>query len=87
MHTTVLSTVKDLRKSGWTEIDKPKIGCILVWKEINFDNEGIHNHIGFFIGDNKAISNSEKLGHPSEHSWDFDGKRKIDLMLWNPKFK
>lgn len=87
MHTTVLSTVKDLKNSGWIEIGEPKAGCILVWKEIDFNSGGIHNHIGFFIGNGKAISNSEKLGHPIEHNWDYDGKRKVELMLWNPRLE
>ncbi len=85
VHGTVDSTVKDLKKSGWKRISKPKIGSVLVWEKIDFGDNDIHKHIGFFIGGNKAISNSYKLRHPIEHSWNFGAKRKVDAILWNPK--
>ena len=85
IHATVKSTVKDLEESGWVEIEKPEVGCVLVWSETNFDGHGPHKHVGFYIGDQKAISNSDKLGTPVEHSWDFDGQRKLEKILWLPK--
>lgn len=87
VHGTIDSTVKDLKKSGWKEIGKPKIGSVLVWEKIDFGSNNIHKHIGFFIGGNKAISNSCKLGYPTEHHWTFGAKRKIEMVLWNPKVK
>ena len=33
-HATVDGTMKDLKKSGWYKIEKPKLGSILVWEEI-----------------------------------------------------
>ena len=82
VHLTVDSTVKDLEKSGWKKIKKPKIGSILVWESLAFNSEA-HKHVGFFIGNNKAISNSYKKGCPVEHSWNFNGKRKVDFIFWN----
>lgn len=87
VHGTVASTVKDLKQSGWREIKRPKIGSILVWESMDFGKDGIHKHIGFYIGNNNAISNSEKFRYPKTHHWTFVGKRKIELMLWNPKLK
>ena len=84
-HATVASTVKDLQKSGWRKISKPKIGSILVWEETYSKNNEAHKHIGFFIGNNKAISNSRKLGFPVRHSWNFNKKRKVQAIFWNPK--
>lgn len=84
-HATVDSTVKDLRKSGWKKISKPKIGSVLIWEKADFGNNDAHKHIGFFIGDNKAVSNSNKLGYPVKHDWNFGAKRKIDAILWNPR--
>ncbi|HLB32488.1 MAG TPA: hypothetical protein VJL27_02955 [Patescibacteria group bacterium] len=83
VHGTVDSTIKDLKDSGWKEIKKPKIGSVLIWEKMDFGNNSIHKHIGFFIGGNKAISNSYKLGYPVEHSWNFNAKRKVDMILWN----
>lgn len=85
IHATVDGTVKDLEKSGWKKITEPKIGCILVWEETDFGNNDIHKHIGFFIGNKQAISNSNKKRFPVKHSWNFNGKRKVELMLWNDK--
>ncbi len=85
VHGTVDSTVKDLKESGWKKIDKPKIGSVLVWERIDFGDNDVHKHIGFFIGGNRAISNSSELGHPVKHSWNFSAKRKVDIILWNPK--
>jgi len=85
IHGTVDATVKDLKESGWKIIRKPKIGSILVWEKADFGRAGIHKHIGFYIGNNKAISNNGKLGYPIKHSWNFNGKRRVDAIFWNPK--
>ena len=70
IHATVDGTAKDLRKSGWKEIKKPKLGSVLVWKEQrNIDDNKPHKHIGFYIGKAKAISNNSKYGYPTEHNW------------------
>jgi len=87
VHGTVDSTIKDLRTSGWKIIKKPEAGCILVWEKFDFGNNDIHQHIGFYIGNNRAISNNYKLGCPTKHRWTFGGKRKVDIMFWNPKLK
>jgi len=87
IHGTVDSTVKDLRASGWKIVKKPKVGCILIWEKIHFGRNDIHQHIGFYIGNNRAVSNDYKLGYPVKHHWTFGGKRKVDLIFWNPKMK
>lgn len=84
-HATVDSTVRDLKKSGWKEIKKPKIGSVIVWGKVDFGNKDSHKHIGFFIENNKAISNISELGYPGEHHYTFGGKRKVELILWNDK--
>ena len=87
IHGTVRGTIKDLEKFGWREVTEPEIGCVLVWEEAVLGDESAHEHIGFFMGNGKAISNSSKLGYPVEHSWDFNGKRKVKMILWSPKLK
>jgi len=89
-HVTVTGTVKDLENSGWKKIDKPKIGSVLVWEEIDYGNKDFHKHIGFYIGNQMAISNSSKLGYPIKHNWTFGKKkgkqvRKIESIFWNNK--
>lgn len=87
IHATVDSTVKALEKSGWKKISKPRIGCIIVWEKVDFGKNDLHKHIGFYIGNNQAISNSSKRGCPVKHNLTFNGKRKIELLLWHQKLK
>ena len=89
MHATVVGTVADLKKSGWIEIKKPQPGAILVWETKKFKN-GQHKHIGFFVGNNKAISNRYEKRQPLIHHWTFGVKngrpvRKVEQILWNTK--
>ena len=82
LHGTVDGTVKDLLESGWSEVDEPKTGAILVWEAKDFDGE-THKHIGFYMGDEKAISNSYSERVPIEHHWTYGGKRRVQRILWN----
>ncbi len=81
-HTTVKGTIKDMIGSGWKEIKKPKIGAVLLWEKKN-GNE----HLGFCIGNQKAISNSSKRHVPIIHHWSYNNKRKIIAIYWNRKLK
>jgi len=85
VHTTVDSTIKDLKISGWKITKRPKIGSIIIWEKQDFGNVDFHRHIGFYIGDNKAISNSSKFGYSAKHHWTFKNKRKIEMIFWNKK--
>lgn len=81
LHGTVASTIVDLEKSGWKKVTKPKIGSVIVWEKQVFGGEE-HAHIGFYVGENRAISNSSEKGFPVRHNWQFDGKRKIEVTYW-----
>jgi len=91
IHATVDGTVKDLERSGCQKITKPKIGSVIVWEKIDFGNKDFYKHIGFYIGNNKAIStNSFKKGQPTVHHWTYGIKRnkpgrKIEAIFWNKK--
>lgn len=85
IHTTVDGTIKDLENSGWFEIETPKPGCVLVWMEKEFESGELHKHIGFYIGENKAISNSSKNGSPTEHEWDSYDGRPVEMILAHPR--
>ena len=84
-HATVVLTVKDMEKSGWVKVKKPKAGSVIVWEEVGYKKNDIHKHIGFYIGNNQAVSNSYKRGHPIKHHWTFNGKRKVEVIYWNKK--
>jgi len=89
-HLTVDGTVEDLEKSGWKKIKEPRIGSVLVWKKNDFGSKKFHKHIGFCVGNDKAISNSSKTRHPIEHHITFGvvknkPLRKIESIFWNNK--
>lgn len=91
VHCTVDGTVKDLKKSGWRKIKKPKNGSILVWEAIKFPDGEVHEHIGFYIGGGRAISNSASMIKPTVHHYTFGesgGKptRKITATFWHKVF-
>jgi len=80
IHLTVKSTIKDLKKCGWFETSQLKKGCILLWgKKKN------HYHLGFYLGNKKAISNSPLKRKPIIHHFTFKGKRKIEKIFWHKK--
>lgn len=81
IHVTVDSTVRDLERSGWKEIAEPRIGCVLVWEKGTTEARGGHKHIGFYIGNGKAVSNSTSRGYPIVHDW--NKKRKTERILWH----
>ena len=92
IHVTAEGLVKDMELFGWKKIKKPRPGAVLLWEPMPPKNHNDkmywrHDHVGFYIGNNKAVSNSYKLGYPVEHHFTFDGKRKVELILWNSKLK
>jgi len=74
--------LEDMRKSGWFEISRPKKGCILLWKKVKG-----HFHVGFFLGNKKAVSNSSKKRMVVIHDYRFTGKRKIEKAFWHKKLE
>jgi hypothetical protein len=84
LHLTVTGTEQALQKHGWKHTTKLKPGAIVTWESEEFD-DGPHKHIGFFIGNKRAVSTSFKTQTVIEHSADFEGKRRIESMYWHPK--
>ncbi len=82
MHGTVEGTVKDLKASGWRHTKTIRIGCVIVWEPIKGDRGEVHRHIGFYVGNGKAISNDYKKGMPRLHPYK---TRKITGLYWNSK--
>lgn len=83
-HATVTSTVRDLKESGWLPVSEPQTGAVLVWKPSDLGGSEPHGHIGFYMGDDRAISNSTTQGVPVGHHWTYEGSREIAEILWNP---
>lgn len=83
---TVASAVKDLTKAGAKKVTLKQVqpGDVLIWEPL--EKTDPHNHIGFYLGNRKAISNSKNKGMIVEHDYLYNGKRKIELVL-RPNWK
>lgn len=81
MHATIQSTLADLREHGWQEADAkgPQPGDVLVWEALEFEGQ-LHEHIGFYLGDGRAVSTSYKLKEVTEHPVDA-GERRL-TQVW-----
>jgi len=78
MHATVEGTEKDMLASGWQEIAELKPGAVLVWEKQE------HEHIGFYVGHDEAISNdSSGSGFPWRHHVTYNNTRKIEKIYWH----
>lgn len=93
-HATVYATEKDMMESGWHLIKELKPGAIIIWEPRTgamFDGQKIpKEHIGFYVGNNEAISNDSKnTGFPRRHHATYgaatDGTpvRKIEKIYWH----
>jgi hypothetical protein len=84
VHGTVAGTVRDLEQSGWQVAPEPSPGTILVW-EAQVDEAGeTHAHIGFYLGDQRAVSNSSKERTPQQHHYTYHDSRKIvAIYAWS----
>lgn len=65
-HATVEGFLRDVENSGWFKIDSHDRmpGSIIVWEEVR-DN----HHVGFYVGDGKAVSACNLTGLPKRHHW------------------
>jgi hypothetical protein len=93
-HANVESTTRDMLESGWRKIgiEEIKPGDVIVWEKekskYNFEYcKSEHFHNGFYIGNQKAISNSEFKKMPVVHNRDYNGKRKIIAIYKCPLIK
>jgi hypothetical protein len=70
IHGTINSTLEDMRESGWQEAETMASGDVLVWEAMEFPN-GSFQHVGFYLGKDKAISASATQGVIAEHDVNF----------------
>ena len=94
IHVTVEGAVHDMQKSGWYPVnhealDSLAAGTVILWEPYLARDNQYHKHIGFFVGDNQAVSNHSLLNTPQKHHPTFDTRngvpmRKIIAMYVHP---
>lgn len=88
-HAGFSGLIKDMEESGWYKIDEPRIGSILRWERMHRKGTS-NNHIGFYIGNKKAVLSDPDVGVPIIRHYTYgtkDGKpiRKIEAIYWHPR--
>ncbi len=81
IHGTVANTEKDILGSGWIQVDEPKPGDILVWEAQEFP-DGKHEHIGFYVGNDRAISTSSAEKKVIEHELNFGSRQRKIVKIY-----
>jgi hypothetical protein len=92
-HTTVIGTIADIEEMGWYKITEPKEGALILWgfKKLDDGTQGKHNHVGFYIDAETAISNSSPDRHIVRHHLTYghldsgEPRRDILAYYWHPK--
>lgn len=79
-HATVQGCLRDMTTSGWHQISKPQPGAVLVWEPKGNGQES-HSHIGLYVGDKRAVSNSSWRRYPVRHHWTYHGRRQL-ISIW-----
>lgn len=88
-HATVHGTLKDMEGFGWEKLTEPQVGSVLHWEK-ELGNGEVNEHIGFYTGENMAISTSGKERTVIEHHWTYgeengNPKRKVIAIYWHPR--
>lgn len=65
-HATVSGLEQDLVSSGWRKTETPNAGDVLVWEPI-LQSDTVTAHIGFYLGEDQAISNDWQTRLPIKH--------------------
>ena len=71
--------------AAWDTARGSESGDVLVKQALENDTEYNHPHIGIYIGDGRAVSNSEKQGVPVEHDWLMVENREL-VEIWRYDF-
>jgi hypothetical protein len=86
IHGTVEGVIKDLQASGWITVEQPELGDVLVWEALKF-KDGLKQHIGFSLGNGRAVSTSVTKKTPIEHDAYFgETHRKIAHVFRMPSW-
>jgi len=81
-HSTVSGIIKNMMDNGWSATKKLTLGNILVWEK-----KSGHEHLGFYLGKDNAISNCSNKKTPIIHHYTYNNKRKIIKILTHEMIK
>ena len=84
--TSVDGMIEEMKLAGWSKIEKPISGSVIVWEaRVTRRNGKPHKHIGFYIGNSRVVSTSSGRGYPIIHGVK-DGDRKVIAIFIHLSF-
>lgn len=88
LHAGVAGLERDLTASGWVHIPAPREGAVIIWEPRPGADGTPHLHAGFYIGDDRAVSNgSNSTLMPEEHHITYNDTRKVERIWWHPSLE
>jgi hypothetical protein len=81
IHGTVDSTVRDLQESGWQTVGQSMPGDVLIWEAQRFGDRD-QRHIGFYVGDGRAVSTSWTEKKVVVHDYKFDAQNRQIMEIY-----
>lgn len=85
VHSYVTNTIVDMEKTGWYQTDTPKKGSVIIWGEKLCTDGLLHRHIGFYIGDERAVSTLLSVRSPAIHHYTYENTRKIEAIYFHER--
>jgi hypothetical protein len=87
VHGTVASVIRDLQQSGWVGAAEKDLqaGDVIIWEPQEYEGK-MQRHIGFYIGDGRAVSTSWTKKVVVEHDVSLDG-RAIEQIFRQPNWR
>lgn len=82
-HATVKTTLEKMKLAGWRQTKKPSPGDVICWPA----TKTIHQHLGFYVDEQTAISNSSVKRQPSLHEMRLRDGRLPSRYYTNPLLK
>lgn len=80
-HATVATTLEKMGEAGWVENKDLTAGCVVLWPGDN----GTLEHTGFYLGDDKYVSNSSYEKVPVLHGNALKDGRKPSKYFTHPQ--
>jgi hypothetical protein len=92
VHTTVFETVEDMVRSKWYQINHLTKGAVVVWGPRLASDGNPHKHIGFYLGEELAVSTDGVTGVPTKHHVTYgieEGRpnRSIEAVFFHEKLR
>ncbi len=86
------SVVAKLPQNGWTEIEEPRVGAIVVYGKNQLHRAWATRHIGIIVGEDEVVSNGSNSSHIIEkHPLNYmkigDNWREIESYWWHEDFE